>query len=707
MWEPQIATTFGVKSKQVFSVLELLAEGSTVPFIARYRKEKTGGLDEVQIIDIKNEFERLEAFRKRKDYILQHIEEQGKLTSELKKLIDECSEATILEDLYLPYKTRRKTRADIARDKGLEPLAKVIFEQKENRLLQNLKPYLTDSIQTEAEAIQGAKDIIAEWINEDAAVRLHLREQFEQHANLFAKPARGKKDLPEAQKFRDYFNFEQRLTGMPSHRFLAVMRGYDLGFLSVKAEPDPEKSLRWVKRKILNGYNDLSDIVADALDDSYSRLLQPSLENEILSNEKKRADEEAIAVFALNAQQLLLASPLGEKRVLALDPGFRTGCKWVCLSERGELLANGAIFPHEPQRQIETSQTTIEKAIREFQIEAIAVGNGTAGRETLQFLQNFVGETLPLFMVNESGASIYSASAAASEEFPGHDVTVRGAVSIGRRLMDPLAELVKIDPKSIGVGQYQHDVNQSLLQDRLTDVVTLSVNKVGVNLNTASQHLLSYVSGLGPALAEKIISYRKEIKGFESRDELKKVPRLGAKAFEQCAGFLRIRNSKNPLDNTGVHPERYDLVKKMAKKAGVAVTDLIGNEGAWNRIELEYFIDEKSDIGLPTLKDIKEEMLKPGLDPRGQAENVSFNISVRKIEDLEVGMQMNGVVTNITNFGCFVDIGVKQDGLVHISEMANRFIKHPSEVVQLGQQVSVRVTQIDIDRKRLGLSMKD
>ena len=707
MWEPQIATTFGVKSKQVFSVLELLAEGSTVPFIARYRKEKTGGLDEVQIIDIKNEFERLEAFRKRKDYILQHIEEQGKLTSELKKLIDECSEATILEDLYLPYKTRRKTRADIARDKGLEPLAKVIFEQKENRLLQNLKPYLTDSIQTEAEAIQGAKDIIAEWINEDAAVRSHLREQFEQHANLFAKPARGKKDLPEAQKFRDYFNFEQRLTGMPSHRFLAVMRGYDLGFLSVKAEPDPEKSLRWVKRKILKGYNDLSDIVADALDDSYSRLLQPSLENEILSNEKKRADEEAIAVFALNAQQLLLASPLGEKRVLALDPGFRTGCKWVCLSERGELLANGAIFPHEPQRQIETSQTTIEKAIREFQIEAIAVGNGTAGRETLQFLQNFVGETLPLFMVNESGASIYSASAAAREEFPDHDVTVRGAVSIGRRLMDPLAELVKIDPKSIGVGQYQHDVNQSLLQDRLTDVVTLSVNKVGVNLNTASQHLLSYVSGLGPALAEKIISYRKEIKGFESRDELKKVPRLGAKAFEQCAGFLRIRNSKNPLDNTGVHPERYDLVKKMAKKAGVAVTDLIGNEGAWNRIELEYFIDEKSDIGLPTLKDIKEEMLKPGLDPRGQAENVSFNISVRKIEDLEVGMQMNGVVTNITNFGCFVDIGVKQDGLVHISEMANRFIKHPSEVVQLGQQVSVRVTQIDIDRKRLGLSMKD
>jgi len=707
MWEQQIATIFGVRTKQVSSVLELLAEGSTVPFIARYRKEKTGGLDEVQIINIKNEFERLEAFQKRKEYILQHIEEQGKLTVELKKKIEDCEELTRLEDLYLPYKTRRKTRADIAREKGLEPLAKVIFDQKENRILQNLKPYLKDSVQTEAEAIQGAKDIIAEWINEDATVRSHLREQFEQHANLFAKPARGKKDLPEAQKFRDYFDFEQRLTGMPSHRFLAVMRGHDLGFLSIKAEPDSEKSLRWVKRKILKGYNDLSDIVADALDDSYSRLLQPSLENEILSNEKKRADEEAIAVFALNAQQLLLASPLGEKRVLALDPGFRTGCKWVCLSERGELLANGTIFPHEPQRQVETSQTTIEKAIREFQIEAIAVGNGTAGRETLQFLQNFLRDSLPLFMVNESGASIYSASAAAREEFPDHDVTVRGAVSIGRRLMDPLAELVKIDPKSIGVGQYQHDVNQTLLQDRLTDVVTLSVNKVGVNLNTASQHLLSYVSGLGPALAEKIISYRNEIKGFESRNELKKVPRLGAKAFEQCAGFLRIRNSSNPLDNTGVHPERYDLVKKMAKKAGVDVADLIGNEGAWNRIELEYFIDEKSDIGLPTLKDIKEEMLKPGLDPRGQAENVSFNISVRKMEDLEVGMQMNGVVTNITNFGCFVDIGVKQDGLVHISEIANRFVKHPSEVVQLGQQVSVRVTQIDLERKRLGLSMKD
>ena len=707
MWEQQIATIFGVRTKQVSSVLELLAEGSTVPFIARYRKEKTGGLDEVQIINIKNEFERLEAFQKRKEYILQHIEEQGKLTVELKKKIEDCEELTRLEDLYLPYKTRRKTRADIAREKGLEPLAKVIFDQKENRVLQNLKPYLKDSVQTEAEAIQGAKDIIAEWINEDATVRSHLREQFEQHANLFAKPARGKKDLPEAQKFRDYFDFEQRLTGMPSHRFLAVMRGHDLGFLSIKAEPDSEKSLRWVKRKILKGYNDLSDIVADALDDSYSRLLQPSLENEILSNEKKRADEEAIAVFALNAQQLLLASPLGEKRVLALDPGFRTGCKWVCLSERGELLANGTIFPHEPQRQVETSQTTIEKAIREFQIEAIAVGNGTAGRETLQFLQNFLRDSLPLFMVNESGASIYSASAAAREEFPDHDVTVRGAVSIGRRLMDPLAELVKIDPKSIGVGQYQHDVNQTLLQDRLTDVVTLSVNKVGVNLNTASQHLLSYVSGLGPALAEKIISYRNEIKGFESRNELKKVPRLGAKAFEQCAGFLRIRNSSNPLDNTGVHPERYDLVRKMVKKAGVDVADLIGNEGAWNRIELEYFIDEKSDIGLPTLKDIKEEMLKPGLDPRGQAENVSFNISVRKMEDLEVGMQMNGVVTNITNFGCFVDIGVKQDGLVHISEIANRFVKHPSEVVQLGQQVSVRVTQIDLERKRLGLSMKD
>ena len=707
MWEQQIARDLSIGVKQVLAVLELLSEGSTVPFIARYRKEKTGGLDEVQIINIKNEHERLESFAKRKEYILQHIEEQGKLSADLKVAIESWSELAALEDLYLPYKTRRKTRADIARDKGLEPLARDIFEQRNPRILQNLKSYLSKEVTNEEEALQGAKDIIAEWINEDADVRSHLREQFETHAFLYSKPARGKKDDAEAQKFRDYFEFNQRLTQMPSHRFLAVMRGRDLGFLSIKAEPDAEKSLRWVKRKILKGYNDLSDIVADALDDAYNRLLQPSLENEIITKEKKKADEDAISVFALNAQQLLLASPLGEKRVLALDPGFRTGCKWVCLSQRGELLTTGTIYPHEPQCQREASQKIIEKAIREFEIEAIAVGNGTAGRETLQFLQNFVSESVPVFSVNESGASIYSASAVAREEFPDYDVTVRGAVSIGRRLMDPLAELVKIDPKSIGVGQYQHDVNQTMLQERLTDVVTLSVNKVGVNLNTASKHLLSYVSGLGPALAEKIITYRNENKGFGSRDELKKVPRLGAKAFEQCAGFLRIRGSKNPLDNTGVHPERYDLVKRIAKSAGVTVDSLIGNSGAWTQINLNDFINEKEDIGLPTLQDIKQELLKPGLDPRGIAENVHFDIAVQKMEDLQEGMRLNGIVTNITNFGCFVDVGVKQDGLVHISQMANKFIKHPSELVQLGQQVSVTVVQIDIARKRLGLSMKD
>lgn len=707
MWEQQIARDLSIGVKQVLAVLELLSEGSTVPFIARYRKEKTGGLDEVQIINIKNEHERLESFAKRKEYILQHIEEQGKLSTDLKAAIESCTELATLEDLYLPYKTRRKTRADIARDRGLEPLARDIFEQRNPRILQNLKSYLSKEVSNEEEALQGAKDIIAEWINEDAGVRSHLREQFETHAFLYSKPARGKKDDSEAQKFRDYFEFNQRLTQMPSHRFLAVMRGRDLGFLSIKVEPDAEKSLRWVKRKILKGYNDLSDIVADALDDAYNRLLQPSLENEIITKEKKKADEDAISVFALNAQQLLLASPLGEKRVLALDPGFRTGCKWVCLSQRGELLTTGTIYPHEPQRQWEASQNTIEKAIREFEVEAIAVGNGTAGRETMQFLQTFVSESLPVFSVNESGASIYSASALAREEFPDYDVTVRGAVSIGRRLMDPLAELVKIDPKSIGVGQYQHDVNQTMLQERLTEVVTLSVNKVGVNLNTASKHLLSYVSGLGPALAEKIISYRNENKGFGSRDELKKVPRLGSKAFEQCAGFLRIRGSKNPLDNTGVHPERYDLVKKIAKSAGVTVDSLIGNSAAWTQINLNDFISENQDVGLPTLQDIKEELLKPGLDPRGIAENVRFDIAVQKMEDLQEGMRLNGIVTNITNFGCFVDIGVKQDGLVHISAMANKFIKHPSEVVQLGQQVSVTVVQIDIARKRLGLSMKD
>jgi protein Tex len=706
MFEKHIASELSLGIKQVLAVLGLLEEGSTVPFIARYRKERTGGLDEVQIIAIKNAFDRLTAFQKRKEYIVQHIEEQGKLTDILKQQIEDATELAQLEDLYLPYKTRRKTRADVAREKGLEPLAKIIFEQKEPQVLNRLHHYTNEKVPSAEDALQGARDIIAEWINEDAEVRAHLRQQFEEHAWMVAKPARGKKEDAEAQKFRDYFEFNQKLTGMPSHRFLAIMRGQEQGYLSIKVEPDTDKSLRWVKRKLLRGYNDLSDEVATALEDAYQRLLQPSLENEFLAKEKQRADEEAIAVFAMNAQQLLLSSPLGEKRVLAIDPGFRTGCKWVCLSEHGALLDYGTIFPHEPQRQTEAALKSLEKVIKDFEIQAIAVGNGTAGRETLHLVQGLVGDRLPVFSVNESGASIYSASAIAREEFPHHDVTVRGAVSIGRRLMDPLAELVKIDPKSIGVGQYQHDVNQSLLQDRLTDVVTLSVNKVGVNLNTASKHLLSYVSGLGPSLAEKIIAYRAEINGFNSREELKNVPRLGAKAFEQCAGFLRIRGSQNPLDNTGVHPERYALVKKMAKTVGVQVVDLIGNSQHWSRIDLAQFVNDAEDIGLPTLEDIKSEMLKPGLDPRGVAENVRFDAMVQKLEDLREGMQLNGVVTNMTNFGCFVDIGVKQDGLVHISEMADRFIKHPSEVVQLGQQVYVRVVQIDLQRKRLGLSMK-
>lgn len=707
MVEVQIAQLTGTSGKQVVTVLSLLEEGSTVPFIARYRKERTGGLDEVQILDIKNTAERIRAFIKRKEYILQHIEEQGKLSPELKKAIDSCVDAAALEDLYLPYKTRRKTRADLAREKGLEPLAILIFQQKEVRVLQNLKPFLTNSVATEIEALQGARDIMAEWINEDTEVRSHLRELFENQSLLFSKPARGKKEDPEAQKFRDYFQFEQKLTSMPSHRFLAIMRGHDLGFLSIKAEPDAERALRMPKKKLLRGYNDLSDHVSLALEDAYNRLLQPSLENELLAVQKKKADEEAIGVFALNVQQLLLSSPLGEKRVLALDPGFRSGCKWVSLSQRGELLAYGTVFPHEPQNQTIAAQAALEKVIEEHEIQAIAVGNGTAGRETMQFLQNFVDKSVPIFSVNESGASIYSASAAAREEFPNHDVTVRGAVSIGRRLMDPLAELVKIDPKSIGVGQYQHDVNQTMLQDRLTDVVTLSVNKVGINLNTASMHLLSYVSGLGPSLAEKIIGYRNQNNGFVAREELKKVPRLGAKAFEQCAGFLRIRNAKNPLDNTGVHPERYAVVEKMAKSVGLKVNDLVGNIQKWEAVNLSQFVDAKSDLGLPTLADIKAEMLKPGLDPRGEAENVHFDSGIRKMEDLHEGMTLTGIVTNMTNFGCFVDIGVKQDGLVHISEMSNKFIKHPSEVVQLGQQVSVRVTQIDLPRKRLGLSMKN
>jgi uncharacterized protein len=711
MVEQRIAELLGLKPWQVKAVLDLISEGATVPFMARYRKEKTGNLDEVEIGKIKDEAERIDVLQKRKQTVLEKIEELGKLTPELRKSIEACTEISQVEDLYLPYKARRKTRADVAREKGLEPLAKEIFDQKNQRILNQLDQFLNDQVTSEEEALAGARDIIAEWINEDAEIRASLRDLFENQATISSKAARGKKDDAEAQKFRDYFEYSEPLRRCPSHRFLAMNRGVDLGFLKVSVEPEEERAIALLKRKFLKGYSELTDQVKLAMNDAYSRLLQPSLENEMLSLFKEKSDEDAISVFALNAQQLLLASPVGQKAMMALDPGFRTGCKLVCLSATGDLVFNSTIYPHEPQREIVKSKQTLFDAIKKYGVEAIAIGNGTAGRETLSFVNDALSEAkmtqdISVYMVNEAGASIYSASEAAREEFPNQDVTVRGAISIGRRLMDPLAELVKIDPKSIGVGQYQHDVNQTLLSKRLQSVVESAVNKVGVNLNTASKHILSYVSGLGPSLAQNIVNYRKENGAFKSRSELKKVPRLGDKAFEQCAGFLRVRDGKNPLDNSSVHPERYSVIEQMSKDLGVKVHDLIGREELIEKIEAKNYVNEKESLGLLTLQDILQELKKPGLDPRGEAQNIVFEDGVKSINDLEIGMELNGIVTNVTNFGAFVDIGVKQDGLVHISQLSKQFIKHPSEAVSLGQQLKVRVTEVDLQRKRIGLTAK-
>lgn len=705
-----IAQALGVKPWQVKAVLKLLTEGASLPFIARYRKEATGNLDELQVGEIKDQAEKAEALEKRREYVLSQIEELGKMTPELRKLILEAVDMQTLEDLYLPYKARRKTRADVAREKGLEPLARILYDQRDPRAMQKVRDFVGDKVSTEEEALQGARDIIAEWINEDAVLRSKMRQLFEQDAHLFCKHARGKKDVEEAQKFRDYFDHHEPLKRVAGHRFLAMMRGVELGFLKMTVEPDEDRATYILKKHCLKGYSDATDQVRLAMSDAYSRLLQPSLENEMIAATKEKADEEAIGVFAVNAKQLLLAPPLGEKRVLALDPGFRTGCKAVVLSEYGDLLLHEAIFPHEPQFQTQKSTDLLQKWVKEYRIEAIAIGNGTAGRETDAFvrkaLANEIAQGLQVYMVNESGASIYSASAVAREEFPKEDVTVRGAVSIGRRLKDPLAELVKIDPKSIGVGQYQHDVNQSLLQKRLDAVVESAVNGVGVNLNTASKHLLSYVSGLGPVLAKNIVDYREKLGGFSKRSQLMDVPRLGGKAFEQCAGFLRIRGGDSALDNTGVHPERYAVVQKMAKDLGVKVQDLLGNESLLRGVSLGQYVNELEGLGLPTLEDIVKELQKPGLDPRGVAEAVTFDDTVRSINDLQVGMELWGVVTNLTNFGAFVDIGVKQDGLVHISQLGYKFVKNPAEVVALAQRVKVRVLEVDRARKRIQLTMK-
>ncbi len=699
-----IAQNLNLSEKNVKATLALLSEGATIPFISRYRKEVTGSLDEVQVADIQSESKRLEDIDKRRESILGSIEEQGKLTRDLRRRIEQTWSMTELEDLYLPYKRKRKTRADTAKERGLEPLANFLLMQQSDDVEKNAAKFLTDEVPDIEAALQGARDIIAEQINEDEKARNTVRRAFKQQATVKAKAARGKEK--EGEKYKDYFDFEEPLKKIPSHRLLAIRRGEDEGFLRVGISPDEEETVYKLERAFVRNNSKAADQVYEAVKESYKRLLSPSIETEFRNKSKEIADAEAIEVFTLNLQQLLLAAPLGQRRVIGLDPGYRTGCKVVVLDENGNLLYNTTIYPHPPQKDEYGAKKEIEYLAEKYQIEAIAVGNGTAGRETEAFCRGLkFGRPVDIFSVNEAGASIYSASEVAREEFPDQDLTVRGAVSIGRRLMDPLAELVKIDAKNIGVGQYQHDVNQVKLRESLDRVVESCVNSVGININTASKSLLTYVSGLGPTLAQNIVTYRAENGAFKSRAAVKKVPRMGAKAYEQAAGFLRVRDAKNPLDNTAVHPESYKVVEQMAKDAGVKVQDLIDKSELRKSIRLKNYVTETT--GLPTLNDIMQELAKPGLDPRGQAKSFSFAEGIHKISDLREGMVVPGIVTNITNFGAFVDIGVKQDGLVHISQLADRFVKNPADVVSLTQQVTVRVTEIDERRGRVQLSMKN
>lgn len=693
-----ISQTLSISEKSILNTIKLLEEGATVPFIARYRKEMTGSLDEVQIADIKDLFNKFVEADKRREAIIKSIEEQGKMTPELLQKLTNALYLSELEDIYLPYKPKRKTRATIAIEKGLEPLAKIVFAQKDKNIDAIAEKYLNEQVETVEDALQGARDIMAEWINEDIQARNAVRKIFEREAIVYSKVKKGKKD--EGVKYKDYYDFSEALNKIPSHRLLAIRRGEEEGFLSVSIEIDDERALDSLDRIYLKGLPEAKEQVAKAIEDSFDRLLNPSIETEFSNLSKQKADIEAIKIFSTNLRQLLLASPLGQKRVMGIDPGFRTGCKVVCLNEQGDLLYDTVVYPMDKKMEAEA---VIKKLVPEYKIQAIAIGNGTASRETESFVKSLKLTGIQVHVVSEQGASIYSASEIARDEFPKKDVTVRGAISIGRRLMDPLAELVKIDPKSIGVGQYQHDVEQKLLKESLDSVVESCVNLVGVELNTASKHLLSYVSGLGPALAQNIVEYRANNGAFRSRDELKKVPRLGAKAFEQCAGFLRIRGAENPLDNSAVHPESYVVVEKMAKDLGLKVKDFIGNEQVKSRINLRSYVTDK--VGLPTLNDILSELQKPGRDPREQLEEFEFG-NVHSIEDLREGMELPGIVTNITAFGCFVDIGVHQDGLVHVSQLSNKFVKDPNEVVKVHQKVKVRVVEVDIPRKRIALTMK-
>lgn len=701
-----ISDALKLPEHRVQNTLKLLLDGATIPFISRYRKEATGGMDEVQISEINTRYEKLCELAKRKETILSTIGELGKLTPELSKRIADCWEGTELEDIYLPYKPKRKTRAEIARQKGLEPLAVLLLMQRENNLAAKARAFVKGDVKDEEDALKGARDIIAEQVNEDERARNQIRRQFERQGVITAKVVKGKEGDEAAAKYRDYFDFSEPLKRCTSHRLLAIRRGEKEGILKVSITPADETECgERLERLFVKTNNECAHQVAEAVNDAYKRLLKPSIETEYAAISKEKADDEAIRVFAGNLRQLLLAPPLGQKRVMGIDPGFRTGCKVVCLDAQGALLHNEAIYPHPPKSEYKQAARKLTQLVEQYKIEAIAIGNGTASRETEQFVtsQRYDRE-IQVFVVSEDGASIYSASKTAREEFPDYDVTVRGAVSIGRRLIDPLAELVKIDPKSIGVGQYQHDVDQSKLKASLDQTVESCVNLVGVNVNTASKHLLTYVSGLGAALAQNIVDYRTENGAFRSRRELLKVPRMGAKAFEQCAGFLRIPGAENPLDNSAVHPESYSVVERMAKDLGCSVTDLIKDKELRSRIKIENYITDS--VGLPTLTDIMQELDKPGRDPRRKIEMFEFDKNVRTLDDLQEGMELPGIVTNITNFGCFVDIGIKENGLVHVSQLADRFISDPSTVVSIHQHVRVRVMSIDRERKRIQLTMK-
>ena len=705
IYAKMIGKALGLSERSVTNTLQLIDEGCTIPFISRYRKERTGNLDEVQITAISDAYDKLKEISKRKDTVVKTITEQGKMTDDLQRRIDACWDANELEDIYMPFKPKRRTKAQVAREQGLEPLSLILMMQRERNIEAAAQRFVKEGVKDVAAAIKGAQDIVAEMVSEDERSRQQVRSSFRREAIITSKVVKAKADSEEAAKYSDYFDFSEPLRRCSSHRLLAMRRGENEGILRISISADDDVCLDKLKRQFVHGFGPCQALVGEAVEDAYKRLLKPSIETEFANMSKEKADDEAIGVFAENLRQLLLSAPLGQKRVMGIDPGFRTGCKVVCLDAQGNLLHHEAIFPHPPVNKASVAARQVEQMVEKYNIEAIAIGNGTASRETAQFVKQLqFGHDVKQFVVSEDGASVYSASKTARDEFPDEDVTVRGAVSIGRRLMDPLAELVKIDPKSIGVGQYQHDVDQSKLKKSLDQTVESCVNLVGVNLNTASQHLLTYVSGLGPTLAKNIVEYRKANGAFASRAQLKKVARLGPSAFEQCAGFLRIPGARNPLDNSAVHPESYHIVEQMAKDNHCTVAQLIGDAAKRKAVDIKKYVTDT--VGMPTLTDIMAELEKPGRDPREQIEVFEFDKNVTSVDDLVAGMVLPGIVTNITNFGAFVDVGVHQDGLVHVSQLADRYVTDPTQVVKLHQHVKVRVVEVDRKRNRISLSMK-